>query len=348
MSTNQVTVLRFLGDTYLHHQRLLDFGCAHVYHSGLGQKMFICPVVRTDEATKLSAELGLPIVAMMLDEGFVVSAFARAEALRKYTPVKDRLGQRLGEDKAFISFYEKFPDGRITSVIEREIFDEEACRVKYIRMRGELFANKEDMKEGLPLSVAMAAEHFSTDAGSPNYNKIIENCQTSLYGRLLAAAGFGNSVAMASSDEMVTSDVGSSEYVETKAILLNPDMKIPAPDVVKKNEVDALFPSDDQASDVEKVAKTVAASARQKKNATPEPENVFKKELELVAGKLALEGVNRGVDLPVEVNDLVALICDYLQHVEQKPLSQFKKSDIEALDKFFPEFVTKFFEWVQK
>jgi len=349
MTINKVTVLRFMGDTYLHHQRLMEFGCAYAYHHGIQQKIFICPVIRIEEATKLAAELSLPLVSLQLDEDFVISAFARADALRKYTPVKDRLGQRLGSEDEFVSFYKKFPDGRINAMIEREVFDDSGCRVKYLRMKGELFANKEDMMNGAPLSVAYAAEHFSSDNSSPNYNKIVENCQTSLYGRLLAAAGFGNAIAMASSDEMETSMSGGGE-AEVTSIVVNPDKKTISSGVpVQPSEVDALYPSDD-ASDgvVSEIVKNIASSARKKKVTEPDQENVFKKELEIVAGKVALEAVNAGVDLPIETPDLVALICDYLQHSEQKPLSQFKKSDIDGLEKFFPEFVANFFKWFQK
>ena len=90
--------------------------------------------------------------------------------LEDYEPVQNRIAK----------FYEKYPDGRIITDMER-------YEDKLIIFKAILYKSGEDFSNGIVLSTGWAQE--TEGKGFVNQNSALENCETSSIGRALANIG---------------------------------------------------------------------------------------------------------------------------------------------------------------
>jgi hypothetical protein len=93
--------------------------------------------------------------------------------LKNYIPVQERINK----------FWEKYPNGRITTALCSDPDNFEVCRY-----RGEVYADREDTR---PIATGYAFE--IAGRGMANKTSHEENCETSAIGRALANLGFATS-----------------------------------------------------------------------------------------------------------------------------------------------------------
>jgi hypothetical protein len=101
--------------------------------------------------------------------------------LKNYIPVQERINQ----------FWEKYPNGRITTALCSDPDNFEVCRY-----RGEVYADREDTR---PIATGYAFE--IAGRGMANKTSHEENCETSAIGRALANLGFATTHADRPSQE---------------------------------------------------------------------------------------------------------------------------------------------------
>jgi len=113
--------------------------------------------------------------------------------LEDYEPVQDRIKK----------FYDKYPDGRIITVIDK-------MTNTGVIFKAMLFKNIEDQKALSPLSTGYAFER--PGEGYVNKTSWLENCETSSIGRALANIGMhGDKRASREEMEKVQNDIQNTQ-----------------------------------------------------------------------------------------------------------------------------------------
>jgi hypothetical protein len=132
-------------------------------------------------------------------------------AWEKNAGKKDALADYITVNERIIKFYEKYPEGSMQAEIIEQGVD--ANGTEYILMRALVYRTPLDPRPGI-------GHAHETREGFINKDSMVENCETSAWGRALASLGLEVKKAVASKEEVINAQRRAEGKVE-----LTPEQK---------------------------------------------------------------------------------------------------------------------------